>query len=223
MLTPSRSRAPSPASPAASSASARRLTPPASTPQASTLPRTSSSGWAALTRAVGGGSHSGSSLVFWQAFQAKHAFLTSSQEKAAKWRMQDRQMDGLTTNGVLVMHPCHGFSQDSKPGLWREISVCGNVFTLRETRSSQQRGKMVGDPLSWNWNCSLVECLLPFYCLPSPCGVQWIQSFSPTCFVFKLTEFYSSYRFAVFEYFQAFIVHIYVYVVAVLFVTFVGA
>ncbi|XP_065816663.1 LOW QUALITY PROTEIN: E3 ubiquitin-protein ligase pellino homolog 1 [Labrus bergylta] len=64
-------------------------------------------------------------------------------EKAAKWRMKDGQMDGLTTNGVLVMHPRHGFNQDSKPGLWREISVCGNVFTLRETRSSQQRGKMV--------------------------------------------------------------------------------
>lgn len=67
----------------------------------------------------------------------------SKQEKAAKWRMQDGQMDGLTTNGVLVMHPHHGFNQDSKPGLWREISVCGNVFTLRETRSAQQRGKMV--------------------------------------------------------------------------------
>lgn len=52
-------------------------------------------------------------------------------------------MDGLTTNGVLVMHPRNGFSQDSKPGVWREISVCGNVFTLRETRSAQQRGKMV--------------------------------------------------------------------------------
>lgn len=58
--------------------------------------------------------------------------------------MQEGQMDGLTTNGVLVMHPRHGFSQDSKPGLWREISVCGNVFMLRETRSAQQRGKMVG-------------------------------------------------------------------------------
>lgn len=54
-------------------------------------------------------------------------------------------MDGLTTNGVLVMHPRHGFSQDSRPGLWREISVCGHVFTLRETRSSQQRGRTVGD------------------------------------------------------------------------------
>ncbi|XP_055762546.1 E3 ubiquitin-protein ligase pellino homolog 1-like isoform X2 [Salvelinus fontinalis] len=64
-------------------------------------------------------------------------------EKAAKWRTQEGQMDGLTTNGVLVMHPRHGFTQDSKPGVWREISVCGNVFTLRETRSAQQRGKMV--------------------------------------------------------------------------------
>lgn len=52
-------------------------------------------------------------------------------------------MDGLTTNGVLVMHPRNGFTEDSKPGVWREISVCGNVFSLRETRSAQQRGKMV--------------------------------------------------------------------------------
>ncbi|KAI4812894.1 hypothetical protein KUCAC02_024256 [Chaenocephalus aceratus] len=64
-------------------------------------------------------------------------------EKAAKWKTPDAQMDGLTTNGVLVMHPRNGFTQDSKPGVWREISVCGNVFTLRETRSAQQRGKIV--------------------------------------------------------------------------------
>ena len=57
-------------------------------------------------------------------------------------------MDGLTTNGVLVMHPHHGFTQDSGPGLWREISVCGSVFTLRETRSAQHRGKMVGQRVS---------------------------------------------------------------------------
>lgn len=64
-------------------------------------------------------------------------------EKAAKWKTSDGQMDGLTTNGVLVMHPRNGFTEDSKPGIWREISVCGNVFSLRETRSAQQRGKMV--------------------------------------------------------------------------------
>ncbi|KAJ7987452.1 hypothetical protein DPEC_G00326620 [Dallia pectoralis] len=64
-------------------------------------------------------------------------------EKAAKWKTCDGQMDGLTTNGVLVMHPRRGFTEDSRPGVWREISVCGNVFTLRETRSAQQPGKMV--------------------------------------------------------------------------------
>ncbi|KAA0711122.1 E3 ubiquitin-protein ligase pellino -like protein 1 [Triplophysa tibetana] len=66
-------------------------------------------------------------------------------EKAAKWKTLDGQMDGLTTNGVLVMHPRLGFTEDSKPGVWREISVCGNVFTLRETRSAQQRGKMANE------------------------------------------------------------------------------
>ena len=52
-------------------------------------------------------------------------------------------MDGLTTNGVLVMHPRGGFTEESKPGVWREISVCGDVYTLRETRSAQTRGKLI--------------------------------------------------------------------------------
>ncbi|GAB1302020.1 E3 ubiquitin-protein ligase pellino homolog 3 [Apodemus speciosus] len=63
-------------------------------------------------------------------------------ERAAKWRTPDGLMDGLTTNGVLVMHPAGGFSEDSAPGVWREISVCGNVYTLRDSRSAQQRGKL---------------------------------------------------------------------------------
>ncbi|KAI4902658.1 hypothetical protein NFI96_014267 [Prochilodus magdalenae] len=58
-------------------------------------------------------------------------------EKAAKWRTFDGQMDGLTTNGVLLMQPARG----SKTAAWREISVCGNVFTLRDTTSPQNRGK----------------------------------------------------------------------------------
>lgn len=56
-------------------------------------------------------------------------------------------MDGLTTNGVLVMHPKGGFTEESKPGVWREISVCGDVYTLRETRSAQHRGKLVSGKL----------------------------------------------------------------------------
>lgn len=53
-------------------------------------------------------------------------------------------MDGLTTNGVLVMHP-QGFPEESKQGMWREISVCGNVYTLRETRSGPIRGQLVSN------------------------------------------------------------------------------
>ncbi|XP_027872700.1 E3 ubiquitin-protein ligase pellino homolog 1-like [Xiphophorus couchianus] len=78
-------------------------------------------------------------------------------EKAAKWRMHDGHMDGLTTNGVLVMHPRQGFAQDSRPGVWREISVCGNVFTLRETRSAQQRGKMVDSECNQLVDGSLID------------------------------------------------------------------
>ncbi|KTG06860.1 hypothetical protein cypCar_00035660 [Cyprinus carpio] len=52
-------------------------------------------------------------------------------------------MDGLTTNGILVMRPQHGFTCESKAGSWREISVCGNVFMPRETRSAQKPGKLV--------------------------------------------------------------------------------
>lgn len=73
--------------------------------------------------------------VLWAAFQ----------EKAAKWKNPDGHMDGLTTNGVLVMHPRGGFTEESQPGVWREISVCGDVYTLRETRSAQQRGKLVSE------------------------------------------------------------------------------
>lgn len=58
-------------------------------------------------------------------------------------------MDGLTTNGVLVMHPRGGFTDESQPGVWREISVCGDVYTLRETRSAQQRGKLVSWAPLW--------------------------------------------------------------------------
>ncbi len=72
-------------------------------------------------------------------------FSVCPQEKAAKWWCADSQMDGLTTNGILVMRPQHGFTCESKAGSWREISVCGNVFTLRETRSAQKPGKLVRD------------------------------------------------------------------------------
>lgn len=63
-------------------------------------------------------------------------------------------MDGLTTNGVLVMHPKGGFTEESKPGVWREISVCGDVYTLRETRSAQTPGKLVS-----SWKVKIYQCM----------------------------------------------------------------
>lgn len=50
-------------------------------------------------------------------------------------------MDGLTTNGVLLMNPNGGPS--CQPTIWREISVCGKVYGLRKTRSTTERGKTV--------------------------------------------------------------------------------
>lgn len=78
------------------------------------------------------------------------------QEKATKWKNPDGHMDGLTTNGVLVMHP-RGFPEDPKQGLWREISVCGDVYALRETRSGPSRGKLAEGESSALRDGSLVD------------------------------------------------------------------
>lgn len=69
-------------------------------------------------------------------------------EKATKWESEDHDVDGLTTNGVLIMHPkgvfCPSDQEDqAKPGIWREISVGGNVFGLRESRSAAVQGPHV--------------------------------------------------------------------------------
>lgn len=84
-------------------------------------------------------------MYFWKNRQSSHFQFVNFvplQEKATKWKNPDGHMDGLTTNGVLVMHP-DGFPEDPKQGLWREISVCGDVYALRETRSGPSRGKLV--------------------------------------------------------------------------------
>lgn len=76
------------------------------------------------------------------------------QEKATKWQV-DVEIDGLTTNGVLIMHPKGKFcGGNGKCGLWRETSVGGDVFSLRESRSAQQKGQPVSGNfygiLNWN-------------------------------------------------------------------------
>lgn len=71
--------------------------------------------------------------------------LRLQQEKATKWQ-DNVEIDGLTTNGVLIMHPKGEFcGGNADCGQWRETSVGGDVFSLRECRSAQQKGQQVYD------------------------------------------------------------------------------
>lgn len=116
-------------------------------------------------------------------------------EKATKWE-KDNTIDGLTTNGVLLMHPKRGNFYDDNPqnitdennisvskpnpssshnkdadsnnnnnnddtsmnldnsliskegsfesgGVWREVSVDGGIYAIRESRSAVQKGKRI--------------------------------------------------------------------------------
>ncbi|KAL5282904.1 PELI1 family protein [Megaselia abdita] len=65
-------------------------------------------------------------------------------EKATKWKDDNVEIDGLTTNGVLIMHPKGQFcGGNAQCGLWRECSVGGDIFSLRDSRSAQQKGHKV--------------------------------------------------------------------------------
>jgi len=71
-------------------------------------------------------------------------------EKATKWETEHQAVDGLTTNGVLILHPKHTFcgADDpslvtKEPGVWREVSVGGGIFGLRESRSAPTKGRSI--------------------------------------------------------------------------------
>ncbi|PNF28501.1 Protein pellino, partial [Cryptotermes secundus] len=64
-------------------------------------------------------------------------------EKAVKWQ-ENGEIDGLTTNGVLIMHPQGSFcGGEAKSGLWREVSVGGGVFSMRQLGEAHQKGHLV--------------------------------------------------------------------------------
>lgn len=65
-------------------------------------------------------------------------------EKATKWQ-NSGEIDGLTTNGVLIMHPKGNFCGGTTPGVWQEVSVGGGIYGLRESRSAPQKGAMIED------------------------------------------------------------------------------
>ena len=59
-----------------------------------------------------------------------------------KWYMGE-EIDGLTTNGVFTMQPEGGFNTASKPSEWREVSVGGAIYPLRESRSAPLKSNQV--------------------------------------------------------------------------------
>ncbi|ENN70186.1 protein pellino [Dendroctonus ponderosae] len=72
------------------------------------------------------------------------AIVHLNQEKACKWQENDNEIDGQTTNGVLLMHPRGVFhGGEATMGPWVETSVGGMIFMRRESRSSQQRGEII--------------------------------------------------------------------------------
>lgn len=81
--------------------------------------------------------------VWWSSLFPYEHCLCRSQEKATKWYSHSQQIDGLTTNGILVMHPTGGFNSDQKPTVWREVSVGGGIYEHRESRSTPQKSSLV--------------------------------------------------------------------------------
>lgn len=66
-------------------------------------------------------------------------------EKATKWHRKNGQIDGLTTNGILILHPEFSATENETKAMyvWREVSVDGDIYTLRPTRSSPNRGEKI--------------------------------------------------------------------------------
>lgn len=69
-------------------------------------------------------------------------YLISLKEKAVKWYVGE-EIDGLTTNGVFIMKPQEGFYPPGNPGVWREVSVGGAIYPLRESRSAPLKTNQV--------------------------------------------------------------------------------
>lgn len=70
--------------------------------------------------------------IFAAGFDSKRNIMLG--EKASKW-YRNGEIDGLTTNGIQLMHPLGEYSSGGTPGLWREVSVGGGIYALRGTRS----------------------------------------------------------------------------------------
>ncbi|XP_032791337.1 protein pellino isoform X2 [Daphnia magna] len=78
-------------------------------------------------------------------------------EKATKWET-DKGIDGLTTNGVLLLQPKGEFEGGAaSPGQWVEVSVGGALYHLRDSRSAPQKKSQVENEFNLLVDGSLID------------------------------------------------------------------
>lgn len=77
-------------------------------------------------------------------------------ENASAWQGAGGSIDGLTTNGVLLMQPMGAFGElpataestqgvPGAAGVWREVSVAGGIYGLRESRAARRAGPRIAE------------------------------------------------------------------------------
>lgn len=81
------------------------------------------------------------------------------EKKAVKWKKgSDTNVDALTFNGVLLNNPEGSFcGGELEAGVWREVSVCGNILSLRGVRSSHEKGREINTSTNLLRDGSLVD------------------------------------------------------------------
>jgi len=78
-------------------------------------------------------------------------------EKATKWETE-KGIDGLTTNGVLLLHPKGGFNGEVPSACtWVEVSVGGALYHLRDSRSAPQKKSQVDTEVNLLEDGSLID------------------------------------------------------------------
>lgn len=86
--------------------------------------------------------HEAMCTCFTNSIEGNYSVIIFPQEKAVKWYVGE-EIDGLTTNGVFITKPQEGFYPPGKPEVWREVSVGGAIYPLRESRSAPLKTNQV--------------------------------------------------------------------------------
>ena len=80
--------------------------------------------------------------------------------------VESSQHDGLTTNGVLILNPDEKGS--FKNSVWREVSICGHIYTMRDGKNKTVVHKVRQDSQStFKWPFLTIAFRLTLSCEPN--------------------------------------------------------